>query len=485
MRKSTLFITALLILAQLTACGGTTDTPDTVDTAPEETTEAEEKRLSSLPETLNFNGAEIKILYWLEQGECAGEQNGEIVNDALYNRDRAVEERLGVRLTNIERSYTWDSRLAYIDSIRQSVMADDNAYDLVSGQYYTMPSLIPDGVLLPLNKTKYIDLDNPWWARGLVEETAINGNVYLASGEISISNIKELSCFFYNKRLVEEYSIEDPYKLVESGEWTLDKLMKLTGDIYSDLDGDGNKSIGDLYGVTFYNDNALAPIITGTGVKITTLNKDGYPELTYGTERMINVMDDLTSFLQSSEGSLIPSITKGVGDAPEIKGAFADGLAVFTAGLVGDAATMYNDMKDDFGVLPTPKYDAAQDEYYTLVNEGNTLFGITASTADPDAASAAMEALCEENYYTVSPAYFEVALKVKYSRDDESAQMFDIIRESASFDFGRLYGGAAGISLNVKSAVSGNSSWATIYASKKDSAKAAIDKFIEGVKQLG
>ena len=115
--------------------------------------------------------------------------------------------------------------MEYIDAIRQSVMAGDDSFDLVSGQYATMPTLIPDGVLLALNDTKYIDFSNPWWARGLVEETSINGKVYLASGEISISNIKELSCFFYNKRLADEYSIEDPYKLVESGEWTLDKLF--------------------------------------------------------------------------------------------------------------------------------------------------------------------------------------------------------------------------------------------------------------------
>ena len=99
-------------------------------------------------------------------------------------------------------------------------MAGDDSFDLVSGQYATMPTLIPDGVLLALNDTKYIDFSNPWWARGLVEETSINGKVYLASGEISISNIKELSCFFYNKRLADEYSIEDPYKLVASGRLT-------------------------------------------------------------------------------------------------------------------------------------------------------------------------------------------------------------------------------------------------------------------------
>ena len=489
MRKAITFLTALLVMAQLVACGGSEVTPtDPTDTTDSETvTDQATSRQSSLPEKLDFKGTEIKILYWKGQGECTDTQNGEIVNDALYQRDRTVEDRLGVKLTNIEREYTWDGRAQYIDTIRQSVMANDGAFDLVSGQYYAMPALIPDGALLALNETKYVDFSNPWWANGLVDQTAINGKVYLASGEISIANIKDLSCFYYNKRLVKEYSLEDPYELVKSGDWTLDKLFRMTAEIYSDLDNDGKKSIGDLYGCYLYNDNAVYPLLTGAGIRMTTLDKDGYPELTFGTERAIDVMDKIANFVHNENGSFLPSVAR-TGNETDVKKAFSSGLGVFTAGLVSDAATQYNEMDDDFGVLPTPKYDSAQENYLTLVNENNTLFGITASTADPDAASAVMEALCEENHYTVSPAYFEVALKVKYSRDEESAQMFDLIREGVTFDFGRLYVGATGVTLgssDMKNAIIKDESWASTYASKKDAAKAAIDSFIESVKKLG
>ena len=170
----------------------------------------------------------------------------------------------------------------------------------------------------------------------------------------------------------------------------------------------------------------------------------------------------------------------------DVKTAFADGLGMFTTGLVRDAANIYNSMEDDFGVLPTPKYDENQEKYLTLLNENSTPFGITTTSKNIDAVSATMEALCEENHYTVSPVYFETALKVKYSRDDESAKMFDLIRESATFDFGRLYGGAAGVSLSIdiKGAVRNDTSWASTYAANKDAAKAAIDSFIESVKNL-
>ena len=46
-----------------------------------------------------------------------------------------------------------------------------------------------------------------------------------------------------------------------------------------------------------------------------------------------------------------------------------------------------------------------------------------------------MESLCDENYYTVTPAYYEVAMKGKYLRDDELCQMFDLIRQTAFDSF--------------------------------------------------
>ena len=484
-------VTILLsMLFSTAACGDSSNDNKVTKQENTTTTEPAETRATSIPSGLDLTGKEVKVLWWLEQNECTDEQNGEIVNDALYDRDRAVEERLGVTLTNLPRSYTWAERAVYLDMIRTSVMSNDNAFDLVSGQYAVMPSLIPDGALLALNETKYINFNNPWWARGLVDETAINGKVYVASGEIATSNVKNLSCFFYNKRLVEEYSLENPYTIVSEGKWTIDKLFGLTRDIYSDLDNDGKKSLGDFYGCLFYSDNLILPLVHGTGCKMAQLGKDGKIELTYGSERMVNVMDKLDDFLYNASGSFMftsyaTELWNASGSYSDVKDAFNEGRGIFIGGTVNDAKMSYNNMKDDFGVLPMPKYDESQENYITLVGETNTLFGIVSSTADPDAASAVMEALCEENYYTVTPAYYEVAMKVKYSRDDESAQMFDLIRETASFDFGRIYVNAAKAGIDVKESVVRGKSWSTYFAGKKDAAETAFNSFIEEVEKLG
>ena len=81
-----------------------------------------------------------------------------------------------------------------------------------------------------------------------------------------------------------------------------------------------------------------------------------------------------------------------------------------------------------------------------------------------------IEALASEGYYRVAPALFETALKVKYSSDDDSARMYDIIKGSVMYDFGRVYSmaGLDGIPGLMRSMVANdNTNWVSEVASKK------------------
>ena len=67
------------------------------------------------------------------------------------------------------------------------------------------------------------------------------------------------------------------------------------------------------------------------------------------------------------------------------------------------------------------------------------MYAIPTDAKNPDLSSAVIEALASEGYYRVAPTFFETALKVKYSSDDDSARMYDIIKGSIMYDFGRVY----------------------------------------------
>ena len=91
-----------------------------------------------------------------------------------------------------------------------------------------------------------------------------------------------------------------------------------------------------------------------------------------------------------------------------------------------------------------PKWVEEQEAYYNAAHDNSNLMGVIQNTRNPEAVGAALELMNYYSYLDVTPAYFEVALKSKYFRDSDSAEMFEIIREGAIVDFGQVYSLAIG-----------------------------------------
>lgn len=96
-------------------------------------------------------------------------------------------------------------------------------------------------------------------------------------------------------------------------------------------------------------------------------------------------------------------------------------------------------MQSDYGIMPLPKWDEAQTNYYTYVHDQFTSFGIPVTCVDTDAASATLELLAVNSYRYVTPAYYNIALNGKYLRDTESSKMLEIAMDGISLDFGWLH----------------------------------------------
>jgi hypothetical protein len=96
-------------------------------------------------------------------------------------------------------------------------------------------------------------------------------------------------------------------------------------------------------------------------------------------------------------------------------------------------------METNFGILPFPKYDEEQETYLSHSYDGHSIFAIPSSLVDTDMSGMIMEALGAESRYSVIPKYYDVVLKGRTTRDDESQEMLDIIRENLFFDFGFVH----------------------------------------------
>ena len=135
------------------------------------------------------------------------------------------------------------------------------------------------------------------------------------------------------------------------------------------------------------------------------------------------------------------------------------------------SALNYRAMEPDFGIIPYPKYDETQSNYYSMSDGAHTIMAIPKTITDIERNSIIIEALNAESYKQVIPAYYEIALKVKYSRDEESFAVLDILLDGRTFDFGYVYDGWKGYAFILQDLISAKKSdFASAYASREKSA---------------
>lgn len=171
------------------------------------------------------------------------------MNDAIYKSRLSVEEKLNLKFDFIDRAGTSPGeRSEYADHLAQNVMAGDDTYDWAEMMAAVYPSLITKGILKDLSDAEHLELDSPWWGGDLKEQAAIGNGLYFLVGDYSIGYLSDAFCIYFNKQLFEDYKLDDPYELVRSGNWTLDKLIELSEAGSQDLNGDGKYDYDDSLG---------------------------------------------------------------------------------------------------------------------------------------------------------------------------------------------------------------------------------------------
>ena len=480
-RSTIAALLALLTVAPLAACGSgdagsaqtTTAAPIVKDT-PAETTapetvddglDANGFLRDTLPEDLKLTQTEVSMLYRedVEEPEFFVDGvNGEVINDAIYARNQAVEDRLGIKLSYIGQKGNAGNLKTFVAHVGNSIMTNDYAFDILGGYSQTMANVAYNQYLLDLYNLEYFNFDMPWWPSLLTEEALVNGKLFFASGDISTNLLYKMYSNFFNKQLIKNYNLEDPYQLVKDGKWTLDKMFEMATGVYKDLDGNGTKDKADQFGVIVANLD-IDTYFYGSGLRTTDKNEDGTIKISdsYFGERSQELLEKLNRMIFVSEDGIYK------GDAAN---AFAQGRALFYADRAVTAMKTFNVEGLEFGILPAPKWDEAQEEYYTCAGNPFTLYALPINCRQPDQMSAVLECLASEGYRRTTPAIFETSMKVKYSQDEDSAQMYDIIRDAVTFDLGRVFGITMGDmtqTLYRNAVSSGNTVWSSTSAAYK------------------
>ncbi len=420
-----------------------TTLPNTSDPATPETTSAFVD--DDLPETLKINDT-VTFLYWsdVERPEFFIEEDqndGNIVNSRLIERNKKVEERLGVTLDWVGTKGNFNNQKGFVEAATNSVAAG-GGYDIFAGYSMTAATLAMNGLTQNLLALDHIDFEKPWWPESLTDSATINGKLYFTSGDISTNMLYMMYATFFNKTLFVDHhsdmTVADLYAIANEGKWTIDKLIELCQGIYRDDNGNGLVDYGDFYGFETI-DLHFDAFFIGSDIGSVIKNADGELAISpdYTGEKTANLLEKVTNFLHSSGYAY----AKGTVSNQSSVQAFLAEQTIFTIDRVYIASGSLKDGSESFkyGLLPIPKYDLNQTEYKTCMAFPYTLYSVSVKARDADAAAAVLECMGSEGYRRVTPALFEQSMKIRYSESPDDSVMYDMIKRTVVMDLGRIF----------------------------------------------
>lgn len=449
-----LILAVLMILPMAVACAETptegettTAGPTAITTAPaasEEIPEETELTSKTLPADLKFNGETVTILSrdasFVSDELWVDDQNGAMVNDAIYKRNEKVMEQLDVSIESIKLS--GDAYLVSTE-LRNAASNGEAYFDIAANSTYSTIMYTGENIFLDLTDCEYLDLDAIYWSQGYNESASIGNSQYLATGALALSLYRLMFITFYNKDLLAEAQYENLYTVVDEGRWTLDYQIQLSKDLYRDADGSGTVSEGDTVGFASSTLSYLDPYWSSCDIQIITKDTDNYLVYSLDSEKLSNTVDKLIVLFHQSNAWFDKS-SGDDGKQTAMSNLFATGnVGTVTLRLGSVETDQFITMQDEYGIIPMPKYDEDQEKYYTFLHDQFTSIGIPSVHSNDEEKvqmlGAVLEALALENYKSVVPTYYDVALKGRYLEDSDSWRMLDMIYENVKVDAGVLY----------------------------------------------
>lgn len=443
MKRTLSLILATLILASTAACGNSSELENefTEQTAEPSALESD-KYDDELPDK-TFGGRTITFgVSPSSKGDIIAEEeeNGDVVNDAIVKRNRAVEERFDVHIENYLIS---DDLYKWYNTLATSVLAGDNICDVAGHYAYLTHQAVQKGIYQDWNEITYVDQSKPWWRQDVNESATINGKLFGITGYVGMSLMDYTFAMFFNQRYLEDYGYKssDLYQMVYDGTWTFDNFAEIVKDMYVDLNSNGERDDDDFYGYATRTATPLDIWQAAFDMPISSKTKDGKIEFNIVTEKRVSALEKINSFYATNSGARLqtnPGYTTSWIWYEQFN--FSEGRQTFVPSIFMAANELYRDMTDNYGIVPLPKWDEEQENYYTNINDRYTIWGVPMTVEDTEFVGIIVEAMACETLKTVYPAYYDVALKNKFSTDEDTAKMVDIVTAGAQFDMAYMFG---------------------------------------------
>ena len=398
---------------------------------------------------LDFEGEEINFVFAENAAEdftarsisVDAEDTSDAVDSKVAERNALVESKLNVKIVSEQKS---TQIMGLKDAIRNQMDSGGEDIDVIAGYQYYDIGMATDGWLLNLNTLGQYDADfidfnaeSGYWSTEYNENLMYKNARYWITGDLSLRYIGGMYCTFVNQTIYKNFlqtEYGDIYTIVRNGEWTLDKLTEMAGKCYVDNGSIPDKvDEDDQLGYAWEPNDPLDGLAFSSMVTFSTKYSDTI-KITFNNERTIAFLAKLGNLLEGP-------FSMNVGDQASqiVMKAFADGNVAFHVNKIFHAETHLQEMQDEYYIIPAPKFDTTQEHYVTGVHDGCTIFGISYGCQNVPAAAATLEAMAQESLRLVTPVYYDSVMKYKYTRDNDSAEMIDLIRRHVTTDFAAVW----------------------------------------------
>ena len=454
----------------------------------------------------SYAGKTYTVLY--RQGSSYEEEwisdenrNGDVINDGIASRNQAVIDRYGVELDyeTGKTSQSWDTFWGKVIN-----NTEDDTFQLVAGYTYRLAIASTQGSCLNwLNEDQVpvVHLDEDWWDGDFTNEARFNGCAYFATGPLSLSDMYSSACVYFNKTLFNTYmankamaeGYDTPtaalFDLVKNGGWTLDKLIEFAKDCTEKVEG-ADTDEDDVYGFSCNPNTTVDAFIYASDLVMTERTvKEGKPTVILkkvdNNNPILALCSKLQNFFLASGNVKVDNENE-----PTFVKAFCAGQSVFSAGTLAAAKDIQVYASELlYGVIPYPKYDANQGNYYTYKLDYKTGFCIPRTVlthGDPLFVGTITDALAYYSNKFVKPALYEKVLTHKNVQDKDSSEFVTMIIYGGRYEFANIYAGAWGDAKGpahlLREVVGTGADFYSEYNSRKSMYQSGLDALLKGFK---
>lgn len=428
------FLTVLMIGTAIACTNESGQKPTDETTAKSEET-TERPWLDDLPDKMDYHGLTITFKGLSEGIFAYSGDTKEVISKAQYDKCMNVIERMNIKPVFFAGKDTFGK-----DDLQQAVDSGIADFDLMLGRGKSILSMAFEGYVIDMAEQEefsVIDLDAEWWAADFVREVNVGDKVFWLVGNISDEMEYQAYCIFTNMSMLpvvagNEFSI---YDTVREGKWTLDTLAELTRQAYLD-DGDGVRSENDRYGFRQQADHFIDVFGICAGAKYSKRDENNMPYSVISSETNVTINEKLYDLVHM-DGTL-RDVDAG--------GNFGKGQVLFYAECT-DVSGMLRNMQDDWTMIPMPKWSEDQEEYLTTLHEtfGSAGIPVTTSSELYEPIFTLLELSAAEYRRLVRPAILDEAMKNKYSRDEDTKEMVDLVTAHVTTDFLIVYADNTGV----------------------------------------